>query len=384
MLGILIGVGSIVLMMSITKGFDNYIKGELSNLGSNIFYIQKYPSGIVIGGNFRRRKDLTLDDAYAIEKYCPNVKFVAATAFDFGKRIFFKDKKTNPDVRIYAITENYFPLMNYNIDKGRALTYYDIIYKKNYCLIGKSLEEKLFGNINPINKKVKISNQLFKIIGTIKKRGSFLGQDLDNVIFIPITSLYKITHKIKNDINIAVSVSDLSKYEETIKEVEKIMRKRRKLQPGEKNDFEIVTQEDIKKSSNNIINAIFIATVGIASLSLLVGGIGIMNIMLVVVRERRKEIGIRKAIGATNSDIVKQFLTESIFICMIGGMLGFIIGIIIAYLIKILLNFPIGISYISGISALLFSSIIGIFFGLYPAIKASKINPIEAIHDLSI
>jgi len=379
-LGIVIGVTSVIGMMSLINALEAYMNKTLSVIGGNTFWIQKYPAVRLgkLDKKYRLRKDITVDHAEAIKKYASAVSVVSPEAYSWGKELRYKDKKTNPNILVYGSDENWLEINMRFLKEGRFFNRDDIHYKRNVVVIGTEIAEKLFPYTYPIGEFIKIDNIKFKIIGVLEEKGSIFGQSQDNFAVIPISTFMKIYGKHRS-IGIAVKAINSDFYQEAMDQSISILRTVRKVPPGDPNDFEVVTQDSIMQTLKNLTGFIFVAAVVICSISLIVGGIGIMNIMLVAVTERTREIGIRKAIGAKRIHILYQFLTETIVICLAGGIIGIILGSIIGVIAGVSLELPPIIPVWSIFLGVGFSIFVGLLFGIYPSMKAARLNPIEAL-----
>jgi len=379
-LGIVIGATSVIGMMSLINALEAYMNKTLSVIGGNTFWIQKYPAVRLgkLDKKYRLRKDITVDHAEAIKKYASAVSVVSPEAYSWGKELRYKDKKTNPNILVYGSDENWLEINMRFLKEGRFFNRDDIHYKRNVVVIGTEIAEKLFPYTYPIGEFIKIDNIKFKIIGVLEEKGSIFGQSQDNFAVIPISTFMKIYGKHRS-IGIAVKAINSDFYQEAMDQSISILRTVRKVPPGDPNDFEVVTQDSIMQTLKNLTGFIFVAAVVICSISLIVGGIGIMNIMLVAVTERTREIGIRKAIGAKRIHILYQFLTETIVICLAGGIIGIILGSIIGVIAGVSLKLPPIIPVWSIFLGVGFSIFVGLLFGIYPSMKAARLNPIEAL-----
>ncbi len=391
-LGIIIGVGTVISMMSIIEGINGYVYKEFGAVGSDVIYIQKYKWKVFVGSaerewwkKFKEFPDFTEDDLKDIKE----LDFVedASISLDLFnlKEAKYKNKKLE-DLDVIAVTPSYFEVSGYKIESGRKLNEEDEFFKRNVCIIGKYIEETLFEEEDPLGKEIKIGNKNFLIIGVLKKRGEIFGQSLDRIIILPFSKGKELKGKPVFDwqevfISPVIQVKIKKNYEikEAMEELRKFLRKRRTLFFTDEDNFSLNTQEMLLQIYRSITGGIFAAMIGIASLALLVGGIGIMNIMLVSVSERTKEIGIRMAVGAKRKDILYQFLLEAILLTSIGGFLGLFLGALIGKLVDVLTPLPSRIPPWSIFIALLFSMVVGIFFGIYPASQAAKKDPIECL-----
>ncbi len=378
-LGIIIGVTTIIGMMSIIQGLQNYMVGELSILGSNTFQVQKNPP-IQFGHldeKYRNRQRLTLEHAYAIKR-APAVKAVGPEDWQFMKVVRYKEKKTNPDVIMAGATPEFQAANGYFVGEGRFITYEDVDLRRQVIVLGMDIVEMLFPHTNPIGKDVRVGAYKFKVIGTLEEQGSSFGQSKDNYVVIPITTCQKI-YGDRRSLNITVQAQSVELLDTAIEQTIGVLRVVRKVPPGKPNDFEIFTSESLVDTFNDLSKYVKIAAIGIALISLLVGGIGIMNIMLVSVTERTREIGIRKSVGAKRSDILWQFITEAVILSNIGGVLGIIVGILLGILIGVASPLPTAIPIWAVFLGIGFCTMVGLFFGIYPAAKAARLEPIVAL-----
>lgn len=391
-LGIVIGIATVITMVAIIEGVNKFVYNVFGSIGSDLIYIQKWKWSFVVGRRgsdfwkeIEKRKDLEIEDAEAIK----NLKSIKGVAITYPvlnvNEVKYKDKVLSVN-NIEGVTPEYLYILNTIIVKGRNFTDADNDFRRKVCIIGHFVAENLFEKEDGIDKEILIGNQKFTVIGVMEKKGEFLGQNLDNIIIIPLnTALLYFKPpssgwmKAFQTIRIVVKIKEGYKIEDVQEEIRLLLRGRRNLFFNAEEDFALNTQEMLLSAYKNLTMGIFFAMIGIASLALIVGGIGIMNIMLVSVTERTKEIGIRMAIGAKKRDILFQFLTESIFITLFGGVLGLLLGICFAKIVDILTPLPSYIPLWSVLVAIGFSSITGLFFGIYPATRASKLNPIEAL-----
>jgi len=379
-LGIVIGVTTIIGMISIVKGLQDYIVGELSVLGTNTFQVQKYPA-IQLGRldeKYRNRKNLKMDHARAIEQNATLVQAVGVSCYNWGEIIKYQDKKTNPDVVVIGATPGFQTTFNYFASQGRFLNDADVEYNRNVIVLGSDVTEVLFPRGNPIGEYVRVGPNKFRVIGVLEKQGSLLGESRDNRVILPITTFQKL-YGSERSVEINIKVADPKLMDRAIDQVTGILRKVRKVPPGKPNDFEIVTSESMIATFNELSLGIRFGAIFIAAISLAVGGIGIMNIMLVSVTERTREIGIRKAIGARRRDVLWQFLIEAIFLGNLGGVIGIFLGVLVGLLVGALTPLPTSISVWAIFLGIGFCSFVGILFGVYPARKAAFMDPIIAL-----
>lgn len=385
LLGITIGVMTVIGMVSIIQGLNRSFLSELESVGSDLIIVTKYEPGIQMGRpseEIRMRKDLTFEDAVAIEKECSLVKAVAVDLIvDFFEDIPIKYQniKSSDDI-ILGMNEEFPQVLSvYLPEMGRFITESDVTHRTKVCVLGSELAETLFPHIQPLGKDIRIGPEKFTVIGVLKKRGSFFGQSRDNFAGIPITTLMKYFPYELENLEIIATPIKHGYLPDTIEQIINVLRKRRRVGFGKPNDFAVYTQETMLDLYNQLTGAAFIVMIVIASIGLLVGGIGVMNIMLVTVRERTREIGIRKAIGARPSDILRQFLIEAVFLTGTGGLLGIIIGFSIAFLVRAATPLPASVTPWSVFLGLFVSFSVGLFFGIFPARKAAKLDAIISL-----
>ena len=380
-LGIIIGILAVVTTMTAANGLGNSFKESISAIGSDVLYVSRTPW--VHAGpwfEFRNRNNLTLKDSKKLEGRLTKAVAVNPTT-NTNRDIKFQSNVIQ-NVQIIGTTDKHIVVSNSLPEYGRFLIPMDAQFKKPVCVIGYEIKKRLFENVNPINKKIKIGRYTYLVVGVMEKQGSagfFGGPNFDNQIYIPITTFMKCYGGGNNrNFNFAVkapSTESLSDFEfELVGE----MRKIRKLRPTEKDDFSINQMSTLVNAYNNVMGVIIMIGLVITGVSLFVGGIGVMNIMFVSVTERTKEIGIRKAIGATRRAILSQFLFESSTISLLGGFTGIILAFGVTAIINSLLM-PAQISIGIIVVALVVSVLVGVFSGIIPAIKAAKQNPIEAL-----
>lgn len=386
LLGIVIGVMTVIGMVSIIQGLNKSILSDLESVGSDIIGINKYEPGIQTGNRSeeeRQRKDLTFDDALAIKKECSLVKAVAVSlvAAIFEEiPIKYQNIKAQ-DAFILGMNENWPQVLSiYTPVKGRFITESDVNHRAKICVLGAELNETLFPHSEAVGKEIRIGAEKFLVVGVLEKRGSMFGQSRDNLVGIPITALMKHFPYNLENLDIIATPTKHGYLEETIEQMINVMRRRRKVPFGKPNDFAVYTQDTLVDLYNQLTGAAYIVMIVISSIGLLVGGIGVMNIMLVSVKERTREIGIRKAIGARSSDILKQFLIEAIFLTGTGGAIGILIGFAIAFIVKSVTPLPASVTLWSIFLGFFVSVSVGLFFGIFPAQKAARVDPIICLH----
>ncbi|MFQ5636590.1 MAG: ABC transporter permease [bacterium] len=377
-LGIVIGVLTVIAMQTFIQGLNNHVDKELSVIGGNTFYVQKYPAVTLSMNKYRNRKNITIDEAKAIEERAELVNLVAPEDMKFGSFVKYGRKRTNPDIFLVGGTQSWQLTNGFFVERGRFISDVDLQYRQHVVVLGLDIVEKLFPFEDAIDKEVLIDGHRFTVIGEFEEKGNFFGQNRDNIAVMPISTFEKVYGE-KRSIGIAVKATSADLLEEAMDEVAGILRVERGIPPGEENDFEVQTKDSLMDTWKSLTNIIFSAAVGICMISLLVGGIGVMNIMLVSVTERTREIGIRKAVGAKRRDILLQFLVEAVVICQIGGLIGVLLGLGLAKLVSLFTSLPASVPLWSIFLGIGFVSVVGIFFGIYPAAKAARLHPIGAL-----
>lgn len=379
-LGIIIGVSAVIIMLGIGTGARKNVQANMESMGSNILTIRS--SSAKSGGvqqGFGTRPSLTIKDAQEIMKTADNIDSVAVASNE-SKQLMYGNQ--NWASSVYGVSNSYLYIKNYEIESGRGFQQEDSRNYAKVAIIGHTVAEELFGDLDPIGRVMRVGNIPFKVIGTLKAKGSSGPMDQDDLVFIPITTAQRkvfgtdFPGSVKM---ILVKGEDADKLTALENEIQSILRSRHHIGKNQEDDFKIRNFAEFQESMQSTARIFSILLALIASVSLLVGGIGIMNIMLVSVTERTKEIGIRMAIGANVQDIRLQFLLESVLLSMIGGIIGIIVGVIGAELIQIFSDMSAVITLGSIFMSLCFSALVGIGFGYYPAYKASLLNPIDAL-----
>ncbi len=381
-LGITIGIGTVIFIVAILEGYNHSIEKRLNILGANTFQVQREEvfTGIQIG--FRKRKERKRLDkslAEAIRENCDLVQAVSAEVWKNGVTVKFKDKATGPVIKLGGTDEYYFMTNGYFVSSGRVLTPEDIRFHRHVAVIGMDIVEDLFPFVDPLNKTIKVEGQKFEVIGVLEKMGSAtFGQSRDNRILIPITTFEDMLGK-KRSCEFTVMIKKGVEMQAAIDQVIGLLRKERKIPPGKENDFSILTNETLTQSFNNIASKVKLGGILLGLISLLVGSIGVMNIMLVTVTERTREIGIRKAVGAKRAVIMQQFLMEAIMLSLVGGIIGMLVGFAFAGIVAVFLKITFVVPIWAVVSSLIVTSLVGVVAGLYPAQKAAKLDPIIAL-----
>jgi putative ABC transport system permease protein len=384
-LGIVIGVLTIVGMVAVIEGINASFAQQLESMGSNLF-VSRFEPGIHVGRmpeELRRRKKIDFSDAEAVEQSCPSVAAVTSevTYFRFlppARVKYMANEVENPEVS--GASHRYLQIYEeYSVETGRFFTEAENQNKREVCVIGTEIVDALFPKIRPLNKTITLEGKKLMVIGTLSKKGKFMGRSRDNKMIIP-TGTFRKFFPGEDDVILIIKLKPGVPIAAARDEIINLMRLRRKVRANEKNNFGIFTQETIAGLYNQLTGAAFLVMVIISSIGLVVGGIGVMNIMLVSVKERTREIGLRKAIGARRIEIRNQFLYEAIVLTMTGGIVGIICGVLLSLLVKVISGLPISINFVSIVAALAVSTSVGLFFGIYPAWQAAKLNPVDALH----
>jgi len=379
-LGIIIGVSAVIVMLAIGSGANKQVQSNMESMGSNILTIRSATAktgGVSMG--MGSKPTLSVKDADAIKKNARGISGVAPL-MSSSRQVMFGNQ--NWQTTIYGITNQYLYIKNYEIKDGRTFTRDDNNNAAKVAIIGSSVERELFGDINSVGKTIRVGNVPFKVIGTLVSKGTVGPMDQDDLIFIPLTTAQRKVFgtDFPGSVNqIIAQAESLESSAIAQKDIEEILRTRHNLGKTQENDFEIRNSAEFQEKMKSTVRTFAILLASIASVSLVVGGIGIMNIMLVSVTERTKEIGIRMAIGARASDIRLQFLIEALVLSLIGGLIGVVVGIVIALTVGVLFGTAIEITLSPILLSFCFSGLVGIGFGYYPAYKASLLNPIDAL-----
>lgn len=379
MLGIIIGVGSVITMLAIGQGSKKSIQAEISEMGSNMIMI--HPGEDMRGGVRLSADDmqtLKVKDFEDIRQECGHVSLVSPSVNSTGQAVYGAN---NTPTSVYGVNEEFLDIRGYKVQDGDIFSEQDIKTAAKVCLVGKTVIDQLFTNgENPVGKVIRFGSIPFRIVGVLESKGyNSMGMDQDNLIITPYTTVMKRILAVTYLQEIVCSALSEEYTDEAISEITDVLRRNHKLKESDDDDFNIRSQQELSSMMTSTSDMMSTLLAAVAGISLLVGGIGIMNIMYVSVTERTKEIGLRMSIGAKGRDILAQFLIEATLISITGGLLGVILGVAASYIVKAVLSYPILIQPWSIIISFLVCTIIGIFFGWYPARKASNLDPIEAI-----
>lgn len=378
MLGIIIGVAAVIAMLAIGQGAEYSVKQQIAALGTNVLMVfpgAQQQAGVRIAAG--SATTLTEDDAQAIARECPAVQYISPGAFAGGQVIA---GNLNWSTSIQGVGADYLAIREWPIEYGDFFTEQDVKGVAKVCVLGKTVADNLFPDSSPVDQTIRIRNVPFKVVGVLTRKGqNAMGQDQDDMILAPYTTVIRRLAHWPNLRFVLVSATSLTDMSAAQTQIAELLRMRHKIQPYETDDFTIRNQTDLAATATATTEVLTILLASIASVSLLVGGIGIMNIMLVSVTERTREIGIRMSIGARARDILTQFLIEALVLSLLGGMTGIISGVVGSHVISSIAKWPTIITAFSIVLSFGFSIAIGIFFGFYPARKAALLNPIDAL-----
>ena len=382
-LGVSVGVLTVIFMVSIIQGLNKAFADQIESLGSNTIFISKFdPSfGRPPGPEEIHRKDLTMDDVEALRNEAPSIAGVSPIHRMLAATVRYQDKQTDTPI-MFGVTPYYEFVHTQYAASGRFISDIDVQDRSNVVIIGVDVKQAMFPYEDPLDKEVRIEGHPFRVIGVMEPLGNFFGQSRDNSIFIPITTFdkYYPDRPFPEVVFVIVARPRSRAYvKSAMDEITDILRRRRRLQPGEPNNFGISSQDSLLDVYNQLTGATALVLTSISFVALMIGGIGVMNIMLVSVTERTKEIGVRKAVGATKFNILSQFLIEAVVLTAIGGVLGLATGELLGFLMNKYSPLPAFVPYWAIGVGLGVSAAVGIVFGLWPAWKAARLNPIEAL-----
>ena len=382
-LGVIIGVGAVVTMMAVGAGAQVRVAEQIRSLGSNLIIVM---SGSITSGGVRLGSGslltITEDDARAIQRDVPSVEAAAPTVRGGVQAVV---GNSNWSTAMQGVTPEYFQARDWGVTAGRLLTAEDVDAAGKVILLGQTVADNLFGGSDPLDQSVRIKTVPFTVVGVLARKGqSARGEDQDDTVIIPISTAKKKVLGVspasaRSVGGILVKVADPTRMGEAELQIRELLRQRHHLQPNQDDDFALRNLSEILASQEASSRVLSLLLAAVAAVSLVVGGIGIMNIMLVSVTERTREIGLRRAVGARRRDILGQFLTEAVFVSLAGGLIGIAVGVASSYVIAYFFEWSVLVSWSAILPAFLFAAAVGIFFGYYPARKASRLNPIEAL-----
>lgn len=377
MLGIIIGVASVITMVSIGQGVSKSVESNIASLGTNLLTIS--PSTLKSGGVYQSGmsvQTLTVSDCDAIGDECSLIAYASPMV---RRNMQVVCGNQNWNTVVYGVSYNYGNIRNWEVDQGEFLSDQDVKGSAKVCVIGTTVAENLFAGESPIGQVIRVQKVPFRVVGVLQEKGTGMGGDQDDCIMVPYTTALSRISRMKYIQSIVCSIANEDETEDAISEITALLRQRHRLQDNDEDDFTIRSQADIAETMAQTTGMLTLFLSAIAFISLLVGGIGIMNIMLVSVTERIREIGIRMALGARGSDVLRQFLFESMALSLLGGTIGIISGIILSQIAAHFMNMQTVVSLEAIAISFIFSAGVGVFFGFYPAWQASKLDPIEAL-----
>jgi putative ABC transport system permease protein len=378
-LAIVIGITSVVGMVSLVEGVNRSLHQQLGALGTDTIRVRRWEANVFVGDipdSLRKRRKFTERDAEGLRESCPSLLGVAISNAT-QERLRFEGKESRL-VRVVGIDPHYLLVSGFQVDRGRPFTTVEIESGARVVLAGKAVSDELFEPLDPIGQRVTVGGQKFEVVGELAPRGNLLGQNLDEVVLVPRPALRRFLGA-NERIRITAKPIRPELLETALEEMRISLRRTRGLRPRDTDDFALMTQGSLLDLWNQLTGALFIVVVAIASVALLVGGVGVMNIMLVSVTERTREIGVRKALGATRGQILGQFLAEAMFLTGSGGALGVVIGVGIGKLVQVLTPLPSFVPVWAYVVALAVSMGVGLFFGMWPAVRAARLDPVDAL-----
>jgi putative ABC transport system permease protein len=384
LLGVLVGVFSIIVVMTAMRVMQSNIERQLASLGSDTFMVRKWPGAFwgVSSGDYEkywRRKNVTMNDGRRLMERISVPAKIGLQATFWSGEIKTRYKTSAPTVQLYGETPGSFPAHNWNLADGRLLTDADVDGAHNVCVLGAGLAANIFPNSSALGETIKVDGIGYAVVGVLEGHGGVVGGDQDNFVVVPLSTGLNRYGRWWRSLDILVQAPDRASYDATVEEVRGVFRVIRKVPPGKEDDFEIASNDSMIESFKKFTQSVRIGVAVVSSIALLAAGVGIMNIMLVSVTERTREIGIRRAIGAKKRNIMAQFVLEAIVLCELGGALGVVFGILGGNLLALLLKLPPVIPVDWVLLGLGICSVVGIIFGAYPAWKAANLDPIESL-----
>src|SRR5690349_10626964 len=388
LVGIVAGVASIIAVMTAISVIQGTMEREMSVLGAQTFQVQKWPAGGFRSDADRRkamkRPALTLENAAAIRDHVTNVDIVGSEIWDFGFKAQYKGESTNPNISICGGTPEYPQNNTHYVGLGRNISELDVKTARKVVVIGYAIANKLYPFTDPIGKDIRVDNRKYEVIGVFDQKKSAFGGNFDNYVLMPVSTFLNVYGLVGRDgfqrsVNITVHAKTPEVVNDAIEETRQVLRRDRGLRPGQEDNFEFFNSASLITQFNKMSMGVKLAAFVIGIIALVVAGIGIMNIMLVAVTERTREIGIRKALGAKPVSILSQFLLEAIILCNIGGVIGVMVGFLLGNLVAVFTHFDAHVPVEWAVIGLVFCSMVGVGFGMLPAVRASNLHPIEAL-----
>jgi putative ABC transport system permease protein len=382
LLGLVIAVATVIAVMTFVNGINGFVAEKIFNLGADVFIVSKAPNVITNVDQFldsEKRKDIHYEDFLAVQEACTACKNVGASASQVNVQVKYNELNST-DSTARGWTPGMAAIYDLDLNSGRILTDSDVNAGSNVVVIGNDIAENLMSGVDPLGKEIRVNGQMYTVIGVAAPKGKTLGQSQDNWVMLPLSAWYKQFGSQRISLRIWGKSNGVGTPLETaINQVRVVMRARRHDAPGKPDSFEAETNQSFLSLWASLSQTFFMVAVALASISLIVGGVVIMNIMLVSVTERTREIGIRKALGARSGDVMQQFLIESLTLSLVGGAMGVALGITVAKTVTIMIGMPSEVELWTVMAGVLMAGGVGVFFGVYPAHKAAKLDPITAL-----
>ncbi len=381
LLGVVIGVAAVIAVVTFVNGINGYVATKIFNLGADVFIVFKVSPAVTNIDKYlegEKRKDLTMEDYAAVLEACKHCEWVGASLRNDSGHVKY-GQQSIADTQVRGVTPSMVPILDIDLTSGRMLNDTDVRNDAAVAVVGPDIVDNLMPGVDPIDKEIRIDGWVYRVIGVGKRKGKTLGQSMDNYALTPITA-YQKQHGTHESVRISgKAATSGAGFDEAMDETRAVLRARRHVHPGDDDNFDIETNDSLLSIWSNFSGTFFYAMIGIAAISLVVGGIVIMNIMLVSVTERTREIGIRKAMGARSDDILLQFLIESLTLALLGGAIGVVFGIVFAKGVTLAIGMPSAIKLWAVSAGVVVAASVGIFFGVYPARRAAVLDPIVAL-----
>jgi putative ABC transport system permease protein len=382
LLGVVIGVAAVIAVVTFVNGINSYVAERIFNLGADVFIMFKVSPAVTNIDHYieaQKRKDLTMDDYHAVREGCRLCAYVGAYARNNNGHVKYGERSLS-DTMVQGMTPAVAVTQDIDIDSGRMLGESDLERDAPVAIVGTDIVDNLMPGVDPIGKEIRVDGWIYRVIGVGKKKGSVLGQSLDNYVLMPMTSWMKQYGVYNSNMRIsAKAVGTGPVLEGAMDEARVVLRARRHDPAGGGDSFDMENNSSLLSIWSNLTGTFFVAMIGIAAISMVVGGIVIMNIMLVSVTERTREVGIRKAMGATRADVLLQFLIEAVILALTGGLIGVVLGIGVAKGVTLAVGMPSVIKLWAVLAGLFVATSVGVFFGVYPARRAATLDPIAAL-----